>query len=741
MKRLAFVFAFLSLARCASVPSHPAPAAPSVVTPPRSANALQPLASAPIAIAPPVVRVGLLTDQAVANFGRVDGGYVIVSATGASSLRRGFELRAPLSGRAMSYAVQVAALSDRVSALALLKKVSADTSATGRVLFDAASGTYQVLLGASPDKAGAERLRDQLVEGGLSSSLMVVGKPSEATFTHALRLIDDEGDEISFSADSLLVARADGKEITIGDQRYRGGARVFINPRGLLNIINELTLEDYVRGVVPNEMGPKTFDELEALKAQALAARTYVARRFGEYRSEGYDICATPVCQVYKGFSSEDPLSDQAVRETAGMIITYGGKPIDALYTSTCGGETSDAATMFPDRSEPYLKRARCVELDLLTLEGRADSGPLSEMEGDSRLFQALALKETGDLSKVWSAREVRLAVDAADRLAGFRAAKAVTPPASSRRGDVLRYLDDVWGLGQDGEALTLPEDRKYFYPRSDSELPAYKSAAFLLKYKILPTQSIDRLDLSAAMPRDELFALLFSWLKKVGVITETSGKIAALNGSALSLKSEGKRISVTVPPGIPILRRFNDRSQEYRSAPVMIGDRLTVLKVRDVPIGAIVQGNYDGAGFDRTSSFSSWTRSYRADELVAGISKRNPIRQLVDIQTREVDPSHRVATLDVTAEGGRVLTLRGLVIRWSLNLPDNLFTFLKTTDPDGIDRYTFFGKGWGHGVGMCQVGAYGMAFRGWTAEQIIKRYYTGVEIKPMASLQARSTE
>ena len=53
--------------------------------------------------------------------------------------------------------------------------------------------------------------------------------------------------------------------------------------------------------------------------------------------------------------------------------------------------------------------------------------------------------------------------------------------------------------------------------------------------------------------------------------------------------------------------------------------------------------------------------------------------------------------------------------MRWSLNVPDNLFVFEKTQDPDGMDRYTFYGKGWGHGVGFCQVGAYGMAMKGWT--------------------------
>src|SRR4029079_1446060 len=89
------------------------------------------------------------------------------------------------------------------------------------------------------------------------------------------------------------------------------------------------------------------------------------------------------------------------------------------------------------------------------------------------------------------------------------------------------------------------------------------------------------------------------------------------------------------------------------------------------------------------------------------------------------VAASQRIAELEVTAEGGRKFVLRGLPVRWSLNVPDNLFVYDKTKDPDGMDRYTFYGKGWGHGVGMCQVGAYGMAFRGWTYDRILKNFYT----------------
>ena len=183
----------------------------------------------------------------------------------------------------------------------------------------------------------------------------------------------------------------------------------------------------------------------------------------------------------------------------------------------------------------------------------------------------------------------------------------------------------------------------------------------------------------------------------------------------------------------LPIWRRLGDRYQEYKTVPVMIGDRAFLqIDERRAPIGMVVQANVDGASFDRTSSFASWTRSYRADELVTSINRRNAIQQLQGLRVISVDASQRIAEMEVTAEGGRQFVLRGLPVRWSLNVPDNLFVFERTIDPDGVDRYTFYGKGWGHGVGMCQVGAYGLARQGWTYEQILKAYYTGIELTKM---------
>ncbi len=164
-----------------------------------------------------------------------------------------------------------------------------------------------------------------------------------------------------------------------------------------------------------------------------------------------------------------------------------------------------------------------------------------------------------------------------------------------------------------------------------------------------------------------------------------------------------------------------------------MIGDRVRAFVRANRPAAIVVEANYNGAALDRTSAYSNWTRSYRADDLVKSIARRVPIQSLGGLRPLDVDEAGRLRRMEVTAEGGRTFTLEGIQIRFSLDVPDNLFAFLESKDPDGMDRYTFFGKGWGHGTGLCQIGAYGAAFRGWTAERILKHYYTGVEIEKFA--------
>ena len=122
-----------------------------------------------------------------------------------------------------------------------------------------------------------------------------------------------------------------------------------------LNAINVIDIEDYLRGVVPYEIGKLDKSKFEALKAQAVAARTYAYKHFGSRVAQGFDVYADTRDQVYKGLHSATALTDKAVRETEGVVMTYNGEFITAYYHSTCGGETEGVATWGrPDH--PYLK-------------------------------------------------------------------------------------------------------------------------------------------------------------------------------------------------------------------------------------------------------------------------------------------------------------------------------------------------------------------------------------------------
>ncbi|HEY2847866.1 MAG TPA: SpoIID/LytB domain-containing protein, partial [Pyrinomonadaceae bacterium] len=144
--------------------------------------------------------------------------------------------------------------------------------------------------------------------------------------------------------------------VRLNGKAYRGRIEVFVNARGTLSVVNVVPLEDYLLGVVPSELG---LPQLEAEKAQAVAARTYAVANINGFDSQGFDLLPTVWSQVYNGVSIETPMGTQAVRETRGIIATYDGKPINALYTSTCGGRTEDSENIF-DKAEPYLRGVEC---------------------------------------------------------------------------------------------------------------------------------------------------------------------------------------------------------------------------------------------------------------------------------------------------------------------------------------------------------------------------------------------
>lgn len=123
-------------------------------------------------------------------------------------------------------------------------------------------------------------------------------------------------------------------------RRYRGSLEVRREEQGL-TAINELPVEEYLYGVVPSEM-PASWPA-EALKAQAVAARSYALAQLGSYGRYGFDLLATQSSQVYKGYDGENPATTRAVEETLGLIMTCRGLPVDAVFHSSSGGTTENS--------------------------------------------------------------------------------------------------------------------------------------------------------------------------------------------------------------------------------------------------------------------------------------------------------------------------------------------------------------------------------------------------------------
>ncbi|MBR0139694.1 MAG: SpoIID/LytB domain-containing protein [Firmicutes bacterium] len=153
-----------------------------------------------------------------------------------------------------------------------------------------------------------------------------------------------EGEELAVLSenDALLSAAEDPDDriVTIDGSRYRDGVSYKVSGSAM-SVINRVTLEHYVLGVVANEMGYQY--PAEALKAQAVTARSYAVCNLSRHGSSGFDLCTGQNCQVYKGVSSERETTTAACRQTRNLILTYEGKPAGGFYYAYSSGYTLDS--------------------------------------------------------------------------------------------------------------------------------------------------------------------------------------------------------------------------------------------------------------------------------------------------------------------------------------------------------------------------------------------------------------
>ncbi len=570
-------------------------------------------------VLPAEIRVGLATDLERLEVPCCASRSRLVAEDGERyEVDGSFSVR-PAPGKASPgvHRLQVAALRDAWQAERLAARLAELLGQEADSVLDAGTGLYRVRVGRYGGRKQAEEARGRLRVEGFDDLWIVV----EGAVLESPGFVVDG---IGWIAGRRLRLEADGAVVDILGRRYRGALELFVNDRAGINVVSAAPLEDYVRAVVPVELGPDLYPEPEATKAQAVAARTYAVRHHGEWSDEGYDICATPLCQVYGGLEAEHPRSDEAVAATRGEILVRSGEPLEALFTASCGGSTELMRNVFPRLAGEGPTDAACVEGGVARLVGEAGGTP------ERHLLKALGMAE------------VRV------RRRSERLARALS-------GGALQVVAGNLG-GVDGRWLQLRERGVR---------------------RLLPL-----------VPEAELLTA-----------TAASGAKATDLGARVD--------AVDMAPG--------DRVRAY-----LVGGR-AVLVVHQPPART---------GQPEAVPWSVW-RSHGS--LREAVERRFPGLGLVSLRVLERGVSGRIVGLDLIGER-RSVEVRGLAVRWLLDVPENPVRMTAETGAGGVAGWRFDGNGRGHGVGMCQIGSYLMAQRGLSYREILWHYYGAVDIGSFGS-------
>jgi len=199
-------------------------------------------------------------------------------------------------------------------------------------------------------------LRQQLLESLRAAGYELPQLVSEVR-TSAREVVLTVGDrrvapsELRISApEGLVRVREDNGET----YAYAGTLRLQPDAYGTFALVNRVPLETYLQGVVPYEIAPQA--PPRAIAAQAIVARTYALRNLRRFAADGYELCATVHCQVYRGATAAREVTNRAIAATSGLVLTYDSELIDALYSSTSGGVTAPFDDIWDGTPRPYLR-------------------------------------------------------------------------------------------------------------------------------------------------------------------------------------------------------------------------------------------------------------------------------------------------------------------------------------------------------------------------------------------------
>jgi stage II sporulation protein D len=749
----------------------------------------QPAASTPIIPAPnlavvagpePKIRVALTTDVRSAVISTTGH---LMNASGGDTTMLGLDTsRVRVDARMLSsftatnddamFRVIVTGAAQHDEAEDLENDIEKLTGEDGHTTFDAETKTWGVAVGSKRPREEAEELRARLetmgfnaeVQGprinskvnpdqSVSQSNGAVKLTSRSSLPSREVIATGTAGPVFRSSAPVVFASDDEKNapVRLNDRPYRGRIEVFTNLRGSLTVVNELGLEDYVRGVVANELSPGGYPAIEAHKAQAIAARTYALKNRGQFMAQGFDLLPTTRSQVYRGLASENPLSSRAVDETRGIVATFAGEPINALYTSTCGGRTEDSENIF-NQAVPYLRGRECsvaghAAFERFVIRTTRQSGELRNEEHIA-LVRDIGLLTTQNFSTLpehvsdsWFAAEATVA-EVRNWIANVARVARQAMPAT---GDDLNHppafatalLTAVFGESRPSTLLNNADADYLLAVRDADDVSGAHRAdlAVLLRDGYLSAYADATLRPRKPMSRGRGLHAIARILEDRNLFQlQRANARPASEGQLILRSAKGKDLSLRVSADAFLFRQLGERLHPVSSVTLVGGEPVTYHLAANGQIDFLeVKPAPNGAAADRSSPFSSWSKIMALDQVQARLARAaRGIGPIVDLRVVSRGSSHRVTDLEIVGTKGTA-HVRGGRIRSVLGLREQLFVIDRGYNESGrLIHFNFLGRGWGHGVGMCQVGAYGLAKQGWTSEQILKAYYTGIELSRM---------